>query len=295
MFPHDSVDLLYAVGSILLKAHASPVQHRTCLQSHTDQYIAVSRDGWMWRSRDPLQELSVLYPDAASAEYTLLLRFRNDTSSASGINTCTQWLACNTEGALVILKFPARRSWSAAVVESATWLHLYGVQVRVVDLLGSSALELPVVYIFCLSNAKDQPDVSAAKAGAKKGRRRHKRSKQTVQQEHKRKLCFEGVIGADPQNIPSMAQSLEQQLLALAVDPLTTARRALEKLVSKDFVLQDADTLWGNIAILPQRGVDGVLQLTPIILQVGRLQSLQGPREDALQRMLNLLEAQLMD
>jgi hypothetical protein len=218
-------------------------------------------------------------------------------------------MASNTEGTLVILKFPAQRSWSAAVVESATWLHLYGVQVRVVDLLGSSALELPVVYTFCLSNAtSDQPEVSSAKAstklGKQKGRRRHKRSKQSVQQgqqDQQRRLCFEGVIGADPQNIPPMAQSLEQQLLALAADPLTTARRALEKLVCKDFILLDADTLWENIAILPQWWVesnnnsDGTHQLTPIVLEVGRLQSLKGSREDALQRMLNLLEAQLVD
>eukprot|EP01032_Pedospumella_encystans_P024032 gene24032-27192_t len=142
VFSFDSPELIPALESLLLRSFYSPVVPRTALATHTHMYIDVSQDQWVWMVVHSEAPATLFYPDTPSVWYTLL--YHIDSSYEEG----NVWLARTDSGAVVMLKFPARKqqSWSTCVVEAGVWLHLWGVPVRTVRLLDSVALELPFFY-----------------------------------------------------------------------------------------------------------------------------------------------------
>ena len=132
-----------------MRSFYSPVVPRTALATHTHMYIDVSQDQWQWMVVHSEAPATLLYPDTPSIWYTLL--YHIDSSFEEG----NVWLARTDSGAVVMLKFPARKkqSWSTCVVEAGVWLHLWGVPVRTVRLLDSVVVELPFFYQCALEPA----------------------------------------------------------------------------------------------------------------------------------------------
>lgn len=315
VYAYDSPELVHALETLLLRAHASPVLPRTSLTTFTHMYLDVSQDKWQWMVLHCEASAYLFYPDTASEWYTLLFHI----NSAPEVGNV--WLARTDTGAMVVLRFPARahQSWSACVVEAGVWQHVWGVPVRTVRLLEAVALELPFVYQCILEPARaaehgeeeesetagetgeaNQPESLHAAVNAEKKRhkwtvRRQKRKQAKAaaaahtsrpQSKYKNRIVFSGLALSSLHNSTNTApdalqlKELITRLLQLADDPLGTARAALSHLVlDRGLCLEDKDVTWGNLGVLPKRSSnndDATVCLVPVVTQLGRLQVAPG-------------------